>query len=161
MCSQTGGCLIKRACADASSFNEHHNLLLSGMRRPLVSNAGYLPMRHSNQVLTLNLDAPSAVVVFAPEYHSSAYCMHAEAASTSGRPHAQAAQQHGGVAAAGNSMGAQPQQASSRPQGPSSGATAKEQTSYPIRLTGLSPTTTRRDVARLFAGFSITEYNIK
>jgi hypothetical protein len=33
--------------------------------------------------------------------------------------------------------------------------------SWPIRLTGLSQITMRRDVARLFAGFNINEYNIK
>ena len=77
----------------------------------------------------------------------------------SGRPHADATQQQtNGMAANGNSMANGAQQAGSRPSG---GAPANDRTSYPIRLTGLSPTATRRDVARLFAGFSITEYNIK
>ena len=33
--------------------------------------------------------------------------------------------------------------------------------SYAARLTGLSQTAMRRDVARLFAGFNINEYNVK
>ena len=37
----------------------------------------------------------------------------------------------------------------------------KGPSSFPVRLNGLSQTTTRRDIARLFAGFSIGEFNIK